>query len=138
MEHKDGWKRFKKGSKWQYDISELGYKYNMTDISAALGLWQLNNYKKWLKRRKYIAKTYHSNLREIDGITLPDFDENSSESFHLYILRIVKDLWKISRNEIIAKLNEFGIGTSVHYIPVHMHSYYQKKYGFKPNDFPFL
>ena len=69
-------------------------------------------------------------------IICPNKKVSTDNAWHLYIVRIIPDLWKISRNELINKINQKGIGTSVHYIPVHMHSYYKKKYGFKPDSFP--
>jgi len=133
---KDGWKRFKNNGKWAYDISELGYKYNMTDISASFGLWQSKHITDWLNKRNNIFDKYCKNLNQIDGIICPEKTVNGIGSNHLFIIRIVLDLWQINRNEIIKYLNDAGIGTSVHYIPVHMHSFYQKKYGYKPLDYP--
>jgi dTDP-4-amino-4,6-dideoxygalactose transaminase len=133
---KDGWQRFKVGAKWKYDVSELGYKYNMTDIAASFGLNQLENINSWRFRRIQIVNKYNLFLSEIEGVDNPEFVKNENHSWHLYIIKINSEKWKISRDEIINKLNERGIGTSVHYIPVHMHSYYFNKYGYKPSDFP--
>ena len=133
---KDGWKRFQTGGKWAYDVSELGYKYNMTDVAASFGLEQLTHIGDWHERRLGIVKQYNEGMSDIDGLVLPQHISGGVHSWHLYVIRIKPDQWKITRNELIDKLNEKGIGTSVHYIPVHMHSYYQKKYGYKPNDFP--
>ena len=134
---KDGWKRFKVGNKWQYDVSELGYKYNLTDVAASFGVWQINQLDKWYKRRLSIYNIYQNSLKNIEGIICPrNVNEKEKHSHHLYIIRLLPNSWKISRNKIIGLLNEAGIGTSVHYIPVHMHSYYHKKYGYRPNDFP--
>jgi dTDP-4-amino-4,6-dideoxygalactose transaminase len=134
---KDGWKRFKTGGKWMYDVSNLGYKYNMTDVSASFGLWQLNHVEKWHKRREEIFYLYNKKLSEISGLITPaECLEGEVNAFHLYIIKIKTLLWKIDRNQIIKMLNKSGIGTSVHYKPVHMHSYYISKYGYKQNDFP--
>jgi dTDP-4-amino-4,6-dideoxygalactose transaminase len=133
---KDGYKRFQSNGKWAYDVSELGYKYNMTDISASFGLWQLRYFNNWLLRRIEIANEYNIGLDGIEGIICPTKKVSTDNAWHLYIIRIIPNLWKISRNELINKINQKGIGTSVHYIPVHMHSYYKKKYGFKPDSFP--
>jgi len=132
---KDGWKRFKVGSKWGYDVSMLGYKYNMTDLSASFGISQLKYVEKWAKIRYEIANYYNGSLKHIEGISLPKIQRNN-HAWHLYIISINEKLWKINRDEIIELLNEAGIGTSVHYKPVHMHSYYIKKYGYKNIDFP--
>jgi len=132
----DGWKRFETGGKWAYDVSELGYKYNMTDIAASFGLEQMTHISDWHKRRIVIVKLYEEGMNDIDGIILPNHSNGSVHSWHLYVTRINPEKWKITRNELIDKINEKGVGTSVHYIPVHMHSYYIRKYGYKPNDFP--
>lgn len=133
---KDGWKRFKLGGKWSYDITDLGYKYNMTDIAASFGIEQLKHIDEWHKRRFEIVKNYSDCLNNIDGFILPSLSKKKNHAWHLYILRIIPQKWKISRDELIVKLNEQGIGIAVHYKPIHMQSYYFKKYKFKPDDFP--
>ena len=133
---KDGWKRFQAGGKWAYDVSELGYKYNMTDIAASFGLEQMKHIDSWHKRRLEIVKKYNDGLSEIEGLILQKHISGKVHAWHLYVIRIVPEMWRISRNDLIEKINEKEIGTSVHYIPVHMHSYYVHKYGFKPDDFP--
>ena len=132
---KDGWNRFKLGKNWRYDVSALGYKYNMNDISASFGLGQISNIDKWHNIRVNISKKYSKELKKCEGIICPS-DKVKNHSWHLYIIKIIENKWKISGDELIYHLNENGVGTSVHYIPVHMHSYYQKKYGFSDNDFP--
>ncbi len=133
---KDGWNRFSKGGKWAYDISELGYKYNMTDYAACFGIDQLSRVDEWHQKRLNIVSNYSSGLKHIEGLVLPKHTEGEKHGWHLYIIRVISELWTISRNELIKKLNSNGVGTSVHYIPVHMHSYYIKKYGYNANDFP--
>ena len=133
---KDGWSRFKSHGKWSYDISQLGYKYNLTDIASIIGINQLKNVNKWHKKRSNVFDQYRRGLKSIEGIKLPPkANNNSKHAKHLYIIQIREKFWKISRNDLIIKLNKLGLGTSVHYRPVHMHSFYQKKYGFKPEDF---
>tara|TARA_B100001250_G_scaffold411569_1_gene440551 strand:- start:1446 stop:2612 length:1167 start_codon:yes stop_codon:yes gene_type:complete len=135
--NKDGWSRYSNAGKWSYDISLLGYKYNLTDIASKIGLIQLQNIKSWHNKREIIAKKYDKGFSAIKGIKLPPKQgKNSRHARHLYIIQINKKYWSIDRNQIIIELNKKGIGTSVHYLPIHMHSYYQKKYGFKPNDYP--
>jgi len=133
---KDGWRRFQTGGKWAYDVSELGYKYNMTDIAASFGIEQLIHVDDWHKRRIEIVKQYNEGMSDIDGLILPQHLNGEVHAWHLFVIRVIPYMWTISRNELINKINADGIGTSVHYIPVHMHSYYEKKYGYKPNDFP--
>ena len=133
---KSGWSRFKSGGKWSYDVSLLGYKYNLTDVASSIGIDQLNNTNRWLKRRSDIFDQYHNGFQSIEGIKLPPSANNlSKHAKHLYIIQIIKENWIISRDNLIVKLKELGIGTSVHYKPVHMHSYYQNKYGYKEENF---
>ncbi len=131
---KDGWNRFKKFGKWEYDITELGYKYNMTDVSASFALWQWKYLKSWHLIRKKIVKKYTKELKDVEGITLPQIDQQ--HSFHLYVVRLNLELWQISRNQFIEKMNEKGIGLAVHYKPIHQLSYYKKMYNLKRNAYP--
>ena len=133
---KDGWKRFQTGGKWAYDVADLGYKYNMTDISASFGIEQLSHVNNWHQRRLHIISQYQKGMSGIKGLILPQHTSGKVHAWHLYVIRVIPGLWRLTRNELIEKINEKGIGISVHYIPVHMHSYYEKKYGFNPEDFP--
>jgi len=133
---KDGWKRFDSGGKWEYDIIDLGYKYNMTDIAAAFGLWQIHQIDKWQKKRKNIVQSYIDGLKQIDGIDLPKFNLEDGNSWHLFVIKIDSSKWTISRNKIIELLTQKGIGLSVHYKPVHMLDYYHQKLGYNPDAFP--
>ena len=130
---KDGWHRFKDNGKWEYDITELGYKYNLTDLSASFGLWQFKNINKWHNTRKSIAKKYISRLSNLNGITLPKSQEG--HAWHLFVIRVNLDEWSITRNEIIEKLNKKGIGLAVHYKPIHLLSYYKKNYDLSAENY---
>jgi dTDP-4-amino-4,6-dideoxygalactose transaminase len=132
---KDGWERFKGGGSWAYDVSELGYKYNMTDVAACFGLEQLQYVQSWHGRRVEIVQRYQNGLRNIQGLVLPHQDDQLIHAWQLFIIQLRSAEWQIGRNDLIEKLNKVGIGTSVHYIPVHMHSYYAGKYGWQPRDF---
>ncbi len=133
---KDGWARYKYHRKWSYDITELGFKYNMSDVSASFGLNQLDKINIWLKRRNKIAKIYLNGLLNIEGVILPKEPAFGIHAWHLFVIKINKNKWRINRDQIIEKLNSVGIGTSVHYIPIHMHTYFIKKYKFRIQDFP--
>lgn len=133
---KDAWKRFTRSGSWRYDIIAPGFKYNMTDIAASLGIHQLKKAKTFWDERKKIVKKYNKLLSEIPGLILPKQQPDIQNSWHLYILRIDNKIAGIHRNEMIEKLKKNGIGTSVHYIPLHLHSYYKKKFGFCQGDFP--
>ena len=131
---KDGWNRFKKDGNWEYDIVEMGYKYNLTDYAACFGLWQMNQIEKWQLRRDEIVKKYINGLNHIDSIYLPKVSEGHSK--HLFVIRLDLDKWSISRNIFIEKMNKKGIGLAVHYKPLHQLSYYKNKYQFKIDNFP--
>ena len=131
---KDGWNRFKKDGNWEYDIVEMGYKYNLTDYAACFGLWQMNQIEKWQLRRDEIVKKYINGLSHIDSIHLPKILKGHSK--HLFVIRLDLDKWSISRNIFIEKMNKKGIGLAVHYKPLHQLSYYKNKYQFKIDNFP--
>ena len=131
---KDGWNRFKKDGNWEYDIVEMGYKYNLTDYAACFGLWQLNQIEKWQLRRDEIVKKYMNGLNHIDSIYLPKVSKGHSK--HLFVIRLDLDKWSITRNIFIEKMNKKGIGLAVHYKPLHQLSYYKNKYQFKIDNFP--
>ena len=133
---RDGWNRFRIGSKWQYDVSSLGYKYNLTDFAASFGKWQFGNVTNWYHKRTSIFKKYIRHFKTIDGLILPNEVKNGEvHGLHLFIIRINPLKWSICRDKLIIFLNEAGVGTSVHYVPIHMHSYYVKKYNFYPDQF---
>ena len=131
---KDGWNRYKKFGKWEYDITELGFKYNMTDVSASFALWQWQFLKKWQSSRRDIVNRYSKGLKGVKGIILPTIDQK--HAMHLYVVRLNLDLWQISRNEFIDKLNKKGIGLAVHYKPIHKLTFYKKMYKLKNDDYP--
>ena len=130
---KDGWNRFKKDGNWEYDIVEMGYKYNLTDYAACFGLWQMNRIEKWQLRRDEIVKKYINGLNHIDSILLPKVKKGHSK--HLFVIRLDLDKWSIPRNIFIEKMNKKGIGLAVHYKPLHQLSYYKNKYQFKIDNF---
>ena len=131
---KDGWNRFRKNGNWEYDIVELGFKYNLTDYAASFGLWQMNHIMKWQKRRNEIVEKYNNALSGKEGISLPDIMEGHSK--HLYVIKSKTNRWSISRDNFIELMNERGIGLAVHYKPIHLLSYYKKHYKFNKNNFP--
>ena len=131
---KDGWNRYKKFGKWEYDITELGFKYNMTDVSASFALWQWKFLKKWQSARRDIVNRYSNGLKDVEGIILPYIDQK--HAMHLYVIRLKLELWQISRNEFIDKLNKKGIGLAVHYKPIHKLTFYKKMYKLKNGDYP--
>ncbi len=135
MSH-NAWNRYAKGGTWQYDICEPGFKYNMFDIQAALGLVQLSRLEDMQLRRLKIAQKYQREFAKIDAVEPPFVPEYTTHSWHLYVLRIVPELLTIGRDQFITELNERNVGTSVHFIPVTDMSTYTKRYGFQKGDFP--
>ena len=131
---KDGWNRFKKNGKWEYDIVEMGYKYNLTDYAACFGLWQLKQIEKWQLRRDEIVNKYINGLGHINSIYLPKVLKGHSK--HLFVIRLDHHEWSITRNIFIEEMNKRGIGLAVHYKPLHQLSYYKKKYEFNSEDYP--
>ncbi len=131
---KNAWNRFKYKNSWEYDIEEIGYKYNLTDIASSIGLIQLKKANKNHKKRINIANIYKKELCEIKYIELPSVDTLKTSSYHLYIIKLINA--KISRNELIYKLSQKGIIANVHYKPLHLHSIYRKLYGNLNKELP--
>lgn len=132
----DAWKRYSREGSWYYDVLDAGYKLNLTDMQSALGLEQLKKANQFWSSRQRIADFYLDRLFTIDELELPPVGINCQHSWHLFILRIRPELLQIDRNQFIARLKEKGIGTSVHFIPLHLHPYYQHEYGYRIGDFP--
>lgn len=133
---KDAWKRYSAEGSWYYEIVAPGFKYNMTDLAAALGNVQLRRADHMLERRRSIARAYREAFLQVDGLELLDVRDFDEHSWHLFVIKIVESAWNIERNELIEALKAQGIGTSVHFIPLHIHPYYRDSYGYRPDDFP--
>jgi perosamine synthetase len=131
---KDAWKRYTSEGTWRYDIIEPGFKYNLTDIAAALGLAQLARSDEFHDRRRAIAARYSEAFARVDGLAAPP--DHPHHAWHLYILRVGDGSTSEVRDEMIERVKAMGIGTSVHFIPLHMHSYYRDRFGYQPGDFP--
>ena len=125
-----------KVNSWYYEMPELGFNYRITDIQAALGESQLKKIKKFIKKRRKIAKTYNLGFSKNDLITIPSESSEVTHSYHLYTILINFEKLGKSRNTVMQELKNSKIGTQVFYIPVHLQPYYLKKYGFKNGDFP--
>jgi dTDP-4-amino-4,6-dideoxygalactose transaminase len=132
----DAWERYGKNGSWYYEVLEAGFKYNPTDMQAALGLVQLAKCDALTAARRRIAEQYTSEFRGVAALEPPVLKSDRTSSWHLYILRLRLEQLQIDRNAFINDLKERGIGTSVHFIPLHLHSYYQKNYGYRTGDFP--
>lgn len=133
---RDAWKRYAAGGSWQYEILAPGFKYNLTDIAAAIGIHQLRRcLEMWEKRRAYAA-LYADLLQGLAGVELPGEFPGTQHAWHLYVLRLVPEKLRISHAAFIERLRERQIGASVHFIPLHVHPYYRDLYGYRPEDLP--
>jgi dTDP-4-amino-4,6-dideoxygalactose transaminase len=131
----DAWTRFV-GHSNGYEVLEAGFKYNMTDIAAALGLPQLADVETRWSRREAIWRRYDSALKDFPLCLPPPAEPDTRHACHLYTpLTLVNDLG-VQRDQVIAALREENIMVGIHYVPVHMHAYYRKRFGFKTSDFP--
>ena len=133
---KDAWKRYTQHGSWYYEILAPGFKYNMTDVAAAIGLCQLEKIQMMTERRAEIAAMYTSALTDMPQLELPQTFSDSTHAWHLYIIRLNLDNLAIDRGTFIDQLVARNIGTSVHFIPLHLHPYYRETYGYEPGDFP--
>jgi perosamine synthetase len=135
---KNAWTRYTKSGSWQYEILSPGFKYNMPDLAAALGLAQLRKAETFHRRRIEIARRYNDAFSQIRDLveTPPDAPSGDLHSWHLYVLRLHLDRLTISRDDFVEELRAANIGTSVHFIPLHLHPYYRETYGYEPGDFP--
>jgi len=135
--NKDIWDRYSSNvPNWYYEVVAPGYKYNLTDIAASIGIHQLKKADEFRKRREEIAKKYTGSFQGLPMI-LPAFPPDGDiHSWHLYVIRLCLDRFDINRDQFINLMAERGIGTSVHFIPLHLHPYWRNKYGFRPDDFP--
>jgi dTDP-4-amino-4,6-dideoxygalactose transaminase len=135
--NRDVWERFTTNkSSWEYDIVAPGFKYNMPDINAAVGLAQLEKADYFRDQRQRCALYYYQELKNIPVIDLPVCNCSiENHSWHLFPI-IIRPEAPVSRNEFIIQMEKAGIGTSVHYKPLHRMTYYKETYLLDPNDFP--
>lgn len=120
---------------WYYEIVAPGFKYNMTDIAAAMGIHQLKKAQSFQKRRQQMAQRYDAELINLPLILPPHAPDGDLHAWHLYVVRL-GDNAKISRDQFIVDMAELGIGCSVHFIPLHLHPYWRDTYHLRPQDFP--
>jgi dTDP-4-amino-4,6-dideoxygalactose transaminase len=132
----DAWKRYTAAGSWYYEIVAPGYKYNMTDIAAAMGLAQLRKADRMWRRRRQIAEAYNQAFGSIPELQIPADRADCQHAWHLYVLRLNLEELTISRDQFIQELKARNIGASVHFIPLHLHPYYRETYGYRPSDFP--
>jgi dTDP-4-amino-4,6-dideoxygalactose transaminase len=133
---RDAYKRYSAEGSWFYEVVLPGFKCNMTDIQASLGLQQLKKLPLFQQRRREVVNAYNAALSELPELQVPVERADVESALHIYPLRINLDRLSIDRRQFIEELKARKIGASVHFIPNHLHPYYRDKYGFRPEDFP--
>jgi len=133
---KDAWKRYTQNGSWSYEILAPGFKYNLTDIAAAIGIHQLRKCQAFHRRRLTIADQYDAAFADLPGISIPRVEDRESHGWHLYVIQVDPERLTIGRDAFIDQLIARNIGVSVHFIPLHVHPYYRERYALRPQDFP--
>ncbi len=132
----DAWKRYSGNSAWDYRIVAAGFKYNMTDVAAALGIHQLARAEELRSQREAIAQEYVRALARVEQLELPPQPDNRVHSWHLFPIRLRLDRLRVDRNTVIEELRGRGVGCSVHWRPLHLHPYYEESFGWQAAQFP--
>jgi len=133
---REAWKRYSSDGSWRYDIEAVGYKYNLTDLQAAVGLAQLQKCDSMRARRAALAARYTEAFSSLDAFTPPSVPHHVEHAWHLYVLQVNEGTLHIERDRIIEELKVRGIGASVHFIPLHLHPLYQQYCGYRTGQFP--
>ncbi len=133
---RDAWKRYTSAGSWYYEVVLPGYKDNMTDIQAALGIHQLRRLDRFIKTRQHYARLYDEAFAELAEIATPMTHPDRNQVYHIYVIRLHLERLAIDRAAFIEELKSRNIGTSVHFIPVHLHPFYQQCLGYRRGDFP--
>ncbi|MBI4874397.1 MAG: DegT/DnrJ/EryC1/StrS aminotransferase family protein [Acidobacteria bacterium] len=131
---RDAWKRYAQSGSWYYEVHEPGYKYNMTDLQASLGIHQLRRLDGFLERRRRLAALYDAAFADLSELRLPADLPGRRHAYHIYPVQL-RGL-SIDRAQFIDELRQANIGTSVHFIPLHRQPFYQERYGYSPASFP--
>ena len=133
---RDAWKRFTNDGSWYYEIEAPGFKYNLTDIASSVGLHQLKRSDELWAERTRLAKRYIERLSKVPGLELPQELPNRQHSWHLFSMRLIPKAWNIDRAHFIDELKKKSITCSVHWMPLHLHPYYRRTYGYSEGLFP--
>ena len=133
---RDAWKRYTAEGSWYYEIVAPGYKYNLTDIAAAIGLQQLRKADALHRRRVLLAGRYSEQLADVEELNLLKTMPNRIHSQHLFCVRLNPAHCDVARSDVIEELKRAGIGASVHWMPLHLHPYYRETLGCQPSDCP--
>lgn len=133
---RDAWKRYTREGSWYYEVHDAGFKYNMTDLQAALGLCQLKRAGEFHQARKQCAERYRRLLGPLEEVQLPEAAAEDEHAWHLFMIRLRLERLTIGRSEFIEELARAGIGSSVHFIPLHLQPYYARVLGCRRGDYP--
>ncbi|MBE3603114.1 DegT/DnrJ/EryC1/StrS aminotransferase family protein [bacterium] len=133
---RDAWKRYDSSGSWYYEIHDVGFKYNLSDVHSAIGLAQLRRVEELTRRRRAIAAKYNAAFAGEPGLQVPAVEAGVEHAWHLYVMRLRSEALKIDRNHFIEILRERGVGVSVHCIPLNTMHYYQRRYGYRAGQFP--
>lgn len=134
--NKNAWKRYSRFGSWHYEVVVPGFKCNMTDIQASIGIHQLRKLPNFQMIRKDIAEKYNRAFAGIEELQIPHVRQDCEPSWHIYALRLNLEMLKIERDRFVDELIKRNIGVSVHFIPNHIQPYYKNRYGFQPGDYP--
>jgi len=121
---------------WYYEIENPGFNYRLTDFQCALGLSQLRKIDKFIKKRREIVAKYNKEFKNLKEIILPVEKNYVKSAWHIYVIQLCLDKLKTDRKKIFEELQKAGIGVQVHYLPLHLQPFYQRKFGYKLSDFP--
>lgn len=133
---RDAWKRYSAEGTWYYEVLAPGFKYNLTDISAALGLVQLARAEQMRSRRAAIAARYGAAFGREDALELIGCPADRTHAHHLYVVKLTPSALRIDRSAFIEEMKRRGVGASVHFIPLHLHPYYRDAFGYRPENLP--
>jgi dTDP-4-amino-4,6-dideoxygalactose transaminase len=133
---RDAWNRYGEGGAWYYEVIAPGFKYNMPDLAAAIGIHQLARAEEFRAARQRLAERYTAAFEPLGEIETPVTLPDRLHAWHLYVIRLHLERLTLSRAQFIEALRERKIGTSVHFIPLHLQPYYRDTYGYQRGDFP--
>lgn len=132
----DAYRRYERGGSWRYEVLSAGYKYNMTDLAAALGLVQLSRFPSMQRRRGELRVLYDAGFSDCPLLRRPGVRDGVDSAWHLYPIRLELERLRVGRAEIVDALQERGLGVSVHFLPLHEQPYYRQRYHLTPDQLP--
>jgi dTDP-4-amino-4,6-dideoxygalactose transaminase len=132
----DAWNRYSSEGSWYYEVADVGYKYNLTDIAATLGLEQLKKADAFAAARRRIAEAYTRAFADLPEVRTPFCAPGKQHAWHLYVIQLELERLALDRSGFIEALRQDNIGASVHFIPLHLHPFYRRTFGYRPEDFP--